>query len=175
VCVLAGCGFLVAATIVVLALVRTRPLHGVVWLLLPAIPVAVAGALWMIWIIEGRRQPAAKRSRVSFLSGHRLFAREAFGDLPRTARVAGLAIALLLVVSSFTAFPGFSGLGHPLPPTRHCKYRVNEQGEPTCTTEATYYLAGRDDQRYVASIFALFYVMSLGTVASDLIRRRRED
>jgi len=160
VCALAGCGVLVAATVVILALVRTRPLHGAVWLLLAGIPVLVAGVLATILITMRRSRPAAANRRWG-----------PFEDLPKRARLAAVAVAFLLLVSNFTAL---ASMGHPLPPTGHCKYRVSNHGV-TCTDEATYYRAGRGEQRYVASWFAFAFLVVLGLAGGELVRRRRED
>jgi len=173
--VLLGIVLLVAAAVVVLTLVRTRPLPGAVWLLAPGIPMVIAGVAVMVWIWMTGLQPSATRSRWSLLRESRGLYGEVFRGVPRGALLTGGAVAVVFFVSLITASPVVSGLGHPLAPTSHCAYRVNEQGVVTCTNQATYYLAGRDDQRYVASWFALACLVGLGMGASGLVRPGRAD
>jgi hypothetical protein len=52
--VAAGVGIIIAATIVLLALMRARPQPGLVLLLVPAIPALLVGQLWTIGVLNAR-------------------------------------------------------------------------------------------------------------------------
>lgn len=170
--VLAGCAFLVSGSIVVLDLVRTRPLHGVAWLLLPGIPILIVGQLWTILVLIKRLQPRRTGPWNPFSRRWRITAGDVFGDLPIPVWIAVIGISALLVISSQTTDLSRGG---PVPPTRHCQYPLDNHGYITCTDEAAYYQAGRDVQRDGATVLAGFFVIHLAVAASSVFRRRRED
>lgn len=171
VCVLAGCGFLVAATIAVLDLLLARPVTGVTWLLIPGVPVLIAGQVWSIWILIGRLPPRRNRSWSPFR--RRLRTTDLFAGLPPPAMVAVVAVFFLAWISGVSSFPYLQS-GGPEPATRHCRYPLNDHGVVTCTDEATYYRAGRASQRLASSVLAAFFVFHLGISAAALRRRQRD-
>jgi len=166
VCILAGYAFLVAATIIVLDVLRARPVDGVASLLTLGIPVLIAGQLWSFWILAGRRKTEMGWPFGQFTT------REMFGDLPRPAVRAVMAVFAVLATSAFTAAPV---AGNPVAPTRHCAYPLSDHGVITCVDRAAYYREGRDVQRFAASILAAFFMFDLAISAGELRRRRPED
>ena len=177
VCVLAGCAFLVAATVIVLDLVRTRAVPDIDWLLFAGVPILIVGQLWAMWAIGTRMSPRPKGSwKQSFRRRSGVSTADFFGDLPPKVRVAVIAVTSLIAVSAFTATPVFSGInGGPAAPTPHCRYPLANHGTTVCTDEATYDKAGRYIQRFAASCLAGFFVLHLGVAAGTLAWRRRED
>jgi hypothetical protein len=169
--VAAGAAAAVAAAVVLANLVRGK-VPGLTLLLVLAVPTLVAGQLWAVAIILGRKNwaeggPPKRWFRSTEQDPRRFF----FEGLPLRRANALLAIAFLSWLAAITAFPSLIS-GGPAAPTPRCRYRLVSHGDYTCVSRSTYISARDAEQRLVAGILCGFFVVQFGVAAAELRRRR---
>lgn len=163
-----------ALIVAIAALVRDKPLHAADLLVIPAIPVLVAGQLWVLALMGNRTPRVVGNSRgrtaanlANQMNPRRLF----FGALPDWAAYSLLGVAFLGWFLAMTCIGGISS-GGPTSPTAGCPYRLNDHGTYTCVSERSYNHAGASTQRFASGILLGFFTVHTGVALSELRRRR---
>lgn len=147
------------AVIIALTAVRA-PLPWLGLLLVPGVPLLVAGQLLAIWEVGVARRSSGARGRVTF--------DEVAGpSRPSRNWSAVLLIAVLLtaIASIFIAQAG----GHPIAPHEVCAYTTNDHGTTMCVSA----LQAASLQRFAASVVTGFF--GLHAVAFDGGLAKRSD
>ena len=110
---LAAAGFVVAFGVVLGTLLSGERFHHPAWVLIPGIPVVIAGQVWSIAILLSRQQEgvvgSARKWRVPF-TGDTL--QLLFGDLPRGRASFFVALVFLAEVATF-GIPAINSTGSP--------------------------------------------------------------
>jgi hypothetical protein len=164
-----------ALAIAASALAAGRPLGGVVWLLLPGVPLLVAGQVWTIVVLSARNPSARRRGRFGLSvrvrgrgAGHRLL----FGDfLPKwlvTGVMALFVVAWCVGVTSFV----WLGNGGPVQNSNGCRWGLDNHGTVTCVSESTYLRAGAAEDQLAGGLLGGFYTMHFGVALSEVYRRQ---
>lgn len=155
-----GTALAIALAVVVTTLITDRPIPHAGLLLIPAIPIVVAGQLWAIAAMVARRPSRRRDPRAFFFEG-----------LPKRAANALVAVfygcwvtAALTFLSLTSGGPGSAGAG--------CRYRLESHGTFRCVSHATYVHVGAAEQRFASAVLAGFFVIHLGVSAAELVRRR---
>jgi hypothetical protein len=167
----AGCGLLVSAALVALAVIGRRSVPGAGYLLIPAAPVFVVGQLWLIGILTARMpQPSGGwRSR---MSARRRFQRRAgfFG----LRGVAGHALAGAFLLGGLAAWTAYSSLsqGGPTRGRAGCTWAVENHGVITCVSRSKYEQARVGEQRLTAGVLMSFFAAHFAAATSEVLRRR---
>ena len=172
--VAAGVGIVIAATIVLLALMRARPQPGLVLLLVPAIPALLVGQLWTIGVLNARmpndrngwRQLVAATAR-----SWKCMKQAVLGPLPARAAYALTTLGFLGWLAAMTTFPAL-WLGGTNGGTPGCPYQLNNHGSLSCVSLTTYQHVGAAEQRLVAGMFLFFFVFHFAVAWGELVRRR---
>jgi hypothetical protein len=170
---LAGFAALVAVVVILTDLINDQPVTGLDLLLVPAIPLLVAGQVWVIIVLNARgpRLSGPWRTRMATASASRRGQLvRFFGGLPKGARVGLFVIFVLAWLSAMTAFPAISN-GGPVSSTPNCPWPLSNHGVLTCVTHDVYVHAGASLQRFAAGILAGFFLMHFGVVMSEVLRR----
>lgn len=170
---------LVTGVIVVHALVFGRPLPSVALLLLPGVPLLFAGQIRVISIVQTRR-PQPLGGWLDRMAARARWNRDPrsvfFAGLSRPATNALLAVVLLSWLAAVTAFPALITSGNPQRGTaRSCPWELDNHGQITCVSHATYESASAAAQRFAGGILLAFFVMHFGTISGELTRRHREE
>jgi hypothetical protein len=171
ICVATATGAVVAAALVLANLMRGK-VPGLGLLLVPAIPIVAAGQLWGIATLIGRRNraeggPPRRRWASIELDPRRFF----FAGLPSWQATSLLAVALAGFLIGGHAFE-YLGQGGPAPPSRRCRYRLDDHGRYHCVSRSTYVAARDAEQRLAAAFFGSFFLVQFGMAAAELRRRR---
>jgi hypothetical protein len=172
--VTAGGGTVIAATIVLLTLVRARPQPDLVLLLVPAIPALLVGQLWTIGVLNahipsdpnGWRQLAANTVR-----SWKRMRQVALGPLSARAAYALTTLGFLGWLAAMTAFPAL-WLGGTNGGTPGCPYQLSNHGSLSCVSLTTYQHVGAAEQRLAAGMFLFFFVFHFAVAWGELVRRR---
>lgn len=168
---------LIAAAVVIYAVVFGQPLPGVAVPLFPAVPLLFAGQIRVISIIQNRRpQPSGgwlerMAAQVQRNGDPRSFF---FAGLSKPATNALMAVVLLSWLAAVTAFPALTR-GNPQRGTGNCPWELDNHGQVTCVSHATYESASAAAQRFAGGILLVFFVLHFGTIAGELARRRHPD
>jgi hypothetical protein len=160
----AFCLLLVLAT-----LVRQRPVPELTVLLIPAIPLLVAGQLWTILSINARRGKWGRGTPRRPLADPRKFL---FGDLRRDVATGLVVLAICGWLAAVTAYPALAR-GGPSGGDALCPYQLREHGLVTCVSKAEYERAGAAEQRLVAAALLFFFSVHTGAALGDVLRRRK--
>jgi hypothetical protein len=172
--VAAGVGIVIAATIVLLTLVRARPLPGLVLLLVPAIPALLVGQLWTIGVLNAHipRDPYGWRQLAAntFRSWKRM-RQVVLGTLPAWAAYAVMTLGVLGWLAAMTAFPAL-WLGGTNGGTPGCPYQLSNHGSLSCVSLTTYQHVGAAEQRLAAGVLLFFFAIHFAVARSELVRRR---
>lgn len=172
--VAAGLGIVIAATIVLLALVRARPVPGLVLLLVPAIPALLVGQLWAIGVLNARIPPEPKawsQLAAATVRSGKSMKQVVFGPLPARAAYALKILGFLGWLAGMTAFPAL-WLGGTNGSTPGCPYQLSNHGSLSCVSLTTYQHVGAAEQRLVAGVLLFFFVFHFALAWSELVRRR---
>jgi hypothetical protein len=172
--VAAGVGIVIAATIVLLVLVRARPLPGLVLLLVPAIPALLVGQLWTIGVLNARMPPAPKgwsQLAAATLRSGKSMTRVVLGPLPVRATYALTILGFLGWLAAMTAFPAL-WLGGTNGSTPGCPYQLSNHGSLSCVSLTTYQHVGAAEQRLFVGMFLFFFAIHFAVAWSELVRRR---
>lgn len=168
--VVATLGASIAGAVGVLALLRGRPVDGVTWFLLPAIPTLLLGQLWMITYGWARMPPRrwGEKQDISWAtySPRRFF----FGELQRPLSYLLLTLATSGWLLGMTSFASLAH-GGPAGSRANCPYVLNNHGSLSCVTQKDYEEAGAAEQRLAAGVLLAFYSLHLGSAASALVSR----
>jgi hypothetical protein len=173
--VLDGIAVAVALVFVLAELIDERPLNGLGFLLIPAIPLLVLGQIWIIVTLNARRTP-----RPSGLLGERVSrpfhrSRSSVASTFRGLSSWGSRVItggfLLGWLFAMTATPWITN-GNPTSGTAGCPWRLDSHGVLTCVSRHTYLLAGASVQRFACGIFMGFFVAHCGVALSEVKLRR---
>jgi len=172
--VTAGGGTVIAATIVLLTLVRARPQPDLVLLLVPAIPALLVGQLWTIGVLRAHMPSYPNGWRQLATYGFRSWKtlrRVALGPLSTRAAYALTTLAFLGWLAGMTAFPalwhGGTNGGTP-----GCPYQLTNHGSLSCVSLTTYQHVGAAEQRLAAGVLLAFFVFHFAVAWGELVRRR---
>lgn len=154
------------------ALVREKPIHGLLILLVPAIPILVVGQLWAVATMNARMPRRARgwRGRMRATQATTWNPRSFFfGDLPSRFARPLIALAFLGCLSSWTAF-GQSG-GDPSGAGDGCPYRLDSHGTYTCVSQRTYERTGAGEQQFASGVLLAMFAIQTGSALGGLHRR----
>lgn len=170
----AGLSALVAFLIGLTALIRDKPLPGVAILVLPAVPILLAGQLWTIALVNARtpRHGGSWREQMRATRALRRDSRKFFfGELDAKLARLLLALAFLGWLSAMSA--AFSGLsaGGPTGPGDGCRYRLDDHGRYPCVSRQAYEHAGAVQQRFASGVLLGFFAMHTGAALGGLRTR----
>ena len=157
----AALGVLVSAVIIAVSAVAERPIPDLGLLTLPAVVLLVVGQAWAMAIQSARHLRAEWRKRGTMY----------FAGLSSRTNTAVMAVVAVGVLAFGTAFL-FLGKGGPDPATRSC-WPLDSHGVITCVSHSTYLRAGAAQERSVAGILMVFFVIHFAFARSELNRRRR--
>lgn len=162
-----GLGAVVAAAVVAVLLARHHPVHGLAFLLFPAVPVLAAGQLWAIAQQFSRRSPERRGFRGVFLNRSGDPLRGLFGSLDRrigAVLVAGFAVGWLTMATAFSELRD----GGPEPARLGCAYPLLSHGAVTCVDAQRYEAVQVAEQRLGAGLFLGFFCFQAGAAAGGL-------
>jgi hypothetical protein len=157
-----------AALVVVLdSAISARPLPGLQFALVPAVPVLIVGQLWTIVVMRRLRR---EYSRPRFPGGTIWLL---FSPLPGRAALTLFVVFVAGWLSGLTA-PSDLTNGVPSPTDNpSCPYMIDNQGSVTCISKATYLLAEAAQQRLVAGVMLVFFAFHFGAAWSQVLRDRQ--
>ncbi|HEY8717015.1 DUF2510 domain-containing protein [Pengzhenrongella sp.] len=170
----AGSGAVLATAVVLLTVVRARPLHGLGAVLIVAVPALVAGQVWCLAVQEARfpaRGKGSSRPGIAAKTRRANAQQMAFGPLPRRAVQVLKIIHTLAFLAAMSAVP-FIWRGGPSGGTPECPHPLNNHGTLRYVSLTTYQHAGAGEQRFAAAVFVGFFVLHLACAWSEIIRRR---
>jgi hypothetical protein len=157
--ILAATGAAVCIVVVIVTLITQRPIPGVGFILIPAIPLLMAGQLLAIaWFYRWRR-----RDRWSMLR----WLAEGLGGVGLAAILAACTAGWITAATSFGPLRN----GGPAPATTSCSYVLRQHDVDICASRQEFERAGAAEQRVVAGILLAFFAMHTGAA---LARRRRD-
>ena len=160
-------GIAVTVTLIAATAILGHAVGGLTLLLVPAIPLLVAGQLWGILVGIARRPPGGGRRARAGATGSPVDSlRMLFGPVDRRVARAVTALAVIGWLSFLTGI-FFTGDGSPAGPVRGCPYREVNHGVYSCVSRSAYDLAGAAEQRMVAGCFLFFFAMHLSAAVAS--------
>jgi hypothetical protein len=154
-------GIAVTVTLIAATAILGHAVGGLTLLLVPGIPLLVAGQLWGILVAVARRPPGSgRRSRARAAAALSIgdSLRAMFGPVDRRVTWAVTALSVIGLLSFLTGII-FTGDGSPAGSSRGCPYREMNHGVYSCVSRSAYDLAGAAEQRMAAGIFLVFFAM----------------
>ncbi len=168
---------MVAASVVACTFV-VGAVPGAAYLVLPGVPVLVAGQLWSLAVLKERA--AERRGTGGWWSRNRFRLGDARGGLPGPVGVVFLVLfygAVLLasvpfVVGFVTTTSGDAQYGVPTDDPSSCEHSVNDHGAYRCLTQSEYEAMQAFEQRFIACVFFGFFVAHCGVATGEVLLRR---
>jgi hypothetical protein len=170
----AGIGALAGLVVVASTFLTSRPIPGLALLLIPGVPVLVAGQFWVIGVLNARLpQPGGGwwstwKSQVRAQKNSRKFL---FGALPAPVAYPLIAAIFLGWLAVLTSFPALSQ-GNPSNPLPGCPWALSNHGFVTCVSETRFLETSAAAQRAASGVLAFFFTMHFGVAVNELVRRR---
>jgi hypothetical protein len=164
----AAAGAIICLAVTAATFVLRRPIEGIGVLLIPGIPVLIAGQLAMMAIWRSNRRNSTETPRwASFTEFRRLFT-----GLPGPAAAFFIALCLGGWLAGMTTF-GAASQGEPVASaTAPCQHRHNEHGTITCQSQRQYERAGVVNQRFAAGFLLSAFSVHTGVLLSAAMRQR---
>ena len=163
-----GVAAAVALVVVLASAISRRPIAGLQFALVPAVPVLIVGQLWTIVVMRRLRRE---------YSGRRVFPGGtiwlSFSPLPRRT---ALALFVVFAAGWLSGITASSVLTKGVPSATGnlaCPYMFDNNGSVTCVSKATYLLAEAAQQRLAAGVMLGFFVFYFGVAWSQVIRDRQ--
>ncbi len=163
----------VTAGAIVLISVAGRTIPGIWVLLVPAVPLLIAGQLFLIAALNDRVRPVPGPWYERWFARMRLQSnprRLWFGHLPRLTGYCILALgfgAWLAVVTARFGQP----IGNLITRTSGCRWGVDDGGSVECISRSAYERVRANEQQFAAAVLAFFFVLHAGVAADELVRR----
>ena len=170
---LAGAGAAVAAVVFVVSVIVERPLPGIIYLLIPGVPLLAIGQIRVAGLHlrqrstrDGWLERSTEQRRIRSEERAALIGRLA----PRTQRAVRIAnvVGLIALATSFI----FLLAGDPTQGQGGCPYGLNDHGDITCISQFYYDVIGAASDRLVASVFLLFLSNQYLYLAREAVRDR---
>jgi hypothetical protein len=167
--VITGLGAVVALVVVLTSAVTQRPIPGLIWVLIPAVPVVALGQVWTISAMQRRRPSGANRRwrpPASFRGSTDWF----FSPLPRRTIFGLSGVIVVGWLSMMTAFP-FLWSGQPSTNADPaCPDTADNHGSVTCISRSTFLRADAAQQRLAAGFFLFVFTLQFGVAWSETAR-----
>jgi hypothetical protein len=176
--IVAACGgsAAVCVVIIVLTLVRQRPLPVLTALFVPwLLTVFAAMVAFAIWTASRPRPDDLPRGVSLSTRPVRLWGRSPLAELSNGRKAAVLAVVACGMVAFVSTIPALR-FGWPAAPTESCQYRLSSKANETCVLRADYERAQLAQQRLMASIDLMLFAGFGGAALAELRpRSRRRD
>jgi hypothetical protein len=145
-----------------------------VWIIVPAIPLVIAGQVCAIAALMARQRQLSLGGFRRRRRQNAAIMRDAmFSELPSWFRRAFNVASVGFWLLAFTAILPWISRGGPGASLPGCPYVLDDHGAKTCVSHATYLHAGAADQRFAAGLLTFFFLMHAATAWNTRAKIRR--